>query len=226
VLCDFRTLLGMDTGGIVEALRRHKVPHERIAAALGRDRTAATKMMTGRRTIKAIEVDPLLALVREYGGETIANTPDLPDADRLRDYVAVEVLPTYAGMGGGGTGDADRATSLLPRTLVEQDLRATADDLLIIDCRGDSMVPTFLDGDQVVINRRMVNLAQPGPFALWDGDGYVIKNVQRERDEGRVRIKVFSENPKYGAAYYTEDDDTLQIMGRPVWFARRVSYSR
>ena len=32
------------------------------------------------------------------------DTPDLPDPDLNIDYVPVEVLPTYAGMGGGGTG--------------------------------------------------------------------------------------------------------------------------
>src|SRR3546814_10491929 len=38
--------------------------------------------------------------------------------------------------------------------------------------------------------------AQPGPFAIWDGEWgeYVLKNVERI-DGGRVRM--FSSNPKY-----------------------------
>jgi hypothetical protein len=210
----------MDSAQIVAELKRLRVPQAEIAAAIGRDRTAATKMM-GKvgRSVKEHEKPALIALIAKHGSH-IGNTPDLPEGGRLRDYVEVEVLPTYAGMGGGGTGDADRATSLLPRTLVEQELRSKAEDLLIIDCRGDSMTPLFLDGDQVVVNRRLTSIAQPGVFALWDGDAYVLKNVQRDRKAGKVRV--FSENPKYREEFYDESDDSLIIMGRPVWFARRV----
>jgi len=142
--------------------------------------------------------------------------PDLPVTDHLEAYVEVEVLPTYAGLGGGGTGDGDKKTTLLPRSLVEEDLRARPDDLLVIDLRGDSMEPDFFNGDRIVVNRRDVNPVQPGPFALWDGDGYVVKNIERRR--GRLRI--FSSNPKYSE--WETDGEEVQIMGRPVWFARRL----
>lgn len=117
----------MDSAEIVAELKRLRVPHAAIGEAIGRDRTAATKIFgKAGRTVKEQEKPALIALIAKYGGSHIGNTPDLPEADRLRDYVEVEVLPTYAGMGGGGTGDADRATSLLPRTLVEQELRSKA----------------------------------------------------------------------------------------------------
>lgn len=138
------------------------------------------------------------------------------DGGALESYVAIEVLPTYAGLGGGGTGDGDRKTTLLPRSLVEDDLRSRADDLLVIDLRGDSMEPDFLNGDRVVINRRDVNPVQPGPFALWDGDGYVVKNVERRRGS----LRIFSSNPKYSD--WESDGSDIQIMGRPVWVARRL----
>lgn len=138
------------------------------------------------------------------------------DSGALEDYVPVEVLPTFAGLGGGGTGDGDRRTTLLPRSLVEDDLRARAEDLLVIDLRGDSMEPDFFNGDRMVINRRDTNPVQPGPFALWDGDGYVVKNIERQRGS----LRVFSSNPKYSP--WTTDGSDIQIMGRPVWVARRL----
>ena len=148
----------------------------------------------------------------------IGNTPDLPANDPAQDYLEVEVLPTYAGLGGGGTGDGDASTALLPRSLVTHELRAVPDDLLIINVRGDSMEPMFQHGDQLVIDRRDTNPRQPGPFALWYDDGYVVKNVEIMRRERKLRI--FSSNPAYSPD--EAEPDEVKIMGRPVWFARRL----
>src|SRR3546814_5963566 len=63
-----------------------------------------------------------------------------------RSYLPVEVLPSFAGMGGGGTGEGDRETALISRTLIEDDLRAKPADLLLIDVRGDRMMPDFQIG--------------------------------------------------------------------------------
>src|SRR3546814_9365853 len=83
-------------------------------------------------------------------------------------YLPVEVLPSFAGMGGGGTGEGDRETALISRTLIEDDLRAKPADLLLIDVRGDSMMPDFLHGGQILVDKRDRDPRQPGPFALWD----------------------------------------------------------
>lgn len=138
-----------------------------------------------------------------------------------RSYVAVSVLPSYAGMGGGGTGDGDLETALISRQLVEDELRAKPADLLLIDVRGDSMEPDFKQGDQILVDKRDRDPAQPGPFALWDGDAYVVKLVERVPMQ-RGRYRVFSANSRYTGFEFDDDDDSIKIMGRPVWFARRL----
>lgn len=154
--------------------------------------------------------------------------PDFPgfggDADAQRgatqrSYLPVPVLPSYAGMGGGGTGEGDLETALLPRSLIEDELRAKPSDLLLIDVRGDSMAPDFLHGDQILIDRRDRDPRQPGPFALFDGDGYVVKLVERVPGK-RGWYRVFSANARYSEYEIEEGEQT--IMGRPVWFARRL----
>lgn len=222
-MCDFRIVPVMTPEAILESLKRYRVPHDRIASAIGRDRTAATKMLGGTRSIKTSEIPALLALLREYGAEDIVNTPDLPGADAMLAYVPVEVLPTYAGLGGGGTGDGERATALVSRALVTHELRARPEDLLMIELRGDSMIDPktgrgFMHGDQVLIDKRDTNPRQPGAFALWFDDGYVVKNVEIIRSTGRLRI--FSNNPAYSDD--EADPADVQIMGRPVWYGRRV----
>lgn len=187
-----------------------------VAKAAGLAATTLTRPFNGDATSR-ISMPTLEKLRIAFPGfDWTRAAPDLPTADPAEDYVAIEVLPTYAGLGGGGTGDGDRKTTLLPRSLVEDDLRSRADDLLVIDLRGDSMEPDFFNGDRVVINRRDVNPVQPGPFALWDGDGYVVKNVERRRGS----LRIFSSNPKYSD--WESDGSDIQIMGRPVWVARRL----
>lgn len=145
--------------------------------------------------------------------------PDQPAIDPRRDYVPIEILPSYAGMGGGGTGDGQPEFGMVPRRMVEDELRAKPSDLLLIDVRGDSMSPDFHHGDQILVDRRDRNPIQPGPFALFDGDGYVIKLVERVPGR-RGFYRVFSVNDRYSPYEIEESEQT--IMGRPVWFGRRL----
>lgn len=214
----FRKLPGMGAEEILEALRRLRVPHERVAAAIGRDRTVATKMLAGGRRVALTELEPLRALLALYETEHIGNTPDLPEVDPVGDYVEIEVLPTFAGMGGGGTGDADREVALIARQLVYGELRAKELDLLLINVRGNSMEPMFFHGDQLLVDRRDRTPTQPGPFALRYEDGYVVKNVTWA--EKRTKLRLTSTNPEFGPEDWDPED--VEIIGRPVWCARRL----
>lgn len=188
----------------------------RLAKDAGLTPTTITRPFNGEATSR-LSIPTIEKLKATFPGfDWGAPAPDLPVADALQAYVEVKVLPTYAGMGGGGTGDGDQQTTLLPRSLVIEDLRARPEDLLVIDLRGDSMEPDFFNGDRIVVNTRDTNPVQPGPFALWDGDGYVVKNVERRRGS----LRIFSSNAKYSD--WESDGEDIQIMGRPVWFARRL----
>lgn len=187
-----------------------------VAEVLGIDRSRISEMRKGGRQIQQREM-PLLVSFLKMGEQH-----DNPHREvRLPpgDYLPIEVLPTYAGMGGGGTGDGERDTALIPRSLIVHELRGRPENFLLVNVRGDSMEPDFRHGDQILIDRRDISPSQPGPFALWDGEWgeYVIKNVER-LPGGEVRI--FSTNPKYTGVHTPAD--TTKIMGRPVWFGRRL----
>lgn len=136
-----------------------------------------------------------------------------------RSYLPVNVLPSFAGMGGGGTADDDFPTALISRSLIEDELRAKPSDLILIDVRGDSMEPDFKHGDQILVDRRDRDPRQPGPFALFDGEGYVVKLVERVPGK-KGFYRVFSANSRYSD--YEIEEEEHSIMGRPVWFARRL----
>lgn len=216
----------MDAEEILLCLKRYGVPHERIAEAIGRDRTTATKLIAGRRSIKVSELGPLRELVAEAekeAGERASVRKARPLSEEedglIGDYVTISVPPSYAGMGGGGNGDGDHAKARLPRRLIEEELRGKPEDFELIDVRGDSNFPEFHNGDQILIDKRDRNPVQPGYFALWDGDGYVVKKVERV-PQRRGWYRIFSANTQY-REYEVEETETT-IMGRPVWFARRL----
>ena len=194
------------------------IKQRQLADALGLAENKISKARSGERQFKGAE----LIRAREWLSsleDGTAQHPDLPVADPEIDYVPVEVLPTFAGMGGGGNGDGDREIALVPRALIVDILRGHPSDFLLVNVRGDSMEPDFRHGDQILVDKRDTSPAQPGPFALWDGEWgeYVVKNIERTRS-GEVRV--FSSNAKYTAE--AAASESTKIIGRPVWFGRRL----
>lgn len=165
---------------------------------------------------------PTLAKLRstfaDYPG-WVTPAPDVPPAPADIEYVRIDVLPTFAGMGGGGNGDGEVEKAMVPLYLVRDVLRGTASDFVMIRVRGDSMEPVFRQDDELLVDKRDRSPTQPGPFALWDAEWgeYVVKNVER-LPGGRVRI--FSSNPLYTPVEVHHEETT--ILGRPVWFGRRL----
>lgn len=202
---------------IFTRLAAAKRTQRELAEAIGIDDDKLSKVKAGQRQFKATEVTKALtwlARVEESVGIAVAAEPIEP-----RDYVPIEILPTFAGMGGGGTGDGDREVALVERSLIVDVLKGRPSDFILINVRGDSMEADFRHGDQLLVDRRDNVPSQPGSFALWDGEWgeYVVKNVERLHD-GRVRV--FSTNPKYSDAII--ESEQTRIIGRPVWFGRRL----
>jgi phage repressor protein C with HTH and peptisase S24 domain len=209
-----------------ELLDRRGVTPRALSLAIGGNPYIVRDILNGKSanprsdTIAKMAAELGVALDELLPGAELhmGNTPDLPETDPSSDYVAVEVLPTFAGMGGGGTGDGDLETALVSRRLVADELRARPVDLLLINVRGNSMEPLFRHGDQLLVDRRDRSPTQPGPFALLYEDGYVVKNV--EWIERRTLLRVSSANHEF--APETLAPDEITILGRPVWFARRL----
>lgn len=204
---------------VFERLDALGLKQRQLAGALGIEENKVSKVRSGERQFKGGELLTARRWLDAVERQGSRQHPDLPETPPDQDYVPVEVLPTYAGMGGGGTGEGDHEIALVPRALIVDILRGQPKDFLLINVRGDSMEPDFRHGDQILVDRRDVSPAQPGPFALWDGEWgeYVVKNVERLR-AGEVRI--FSSNSKYSVEAAPSEE--TRIIGRPVWFGRRL----
>jgi phage repressor protein C with HTH and peptisase S24 domain len=208
---------GMDKQSVRELMRRRGWRQIDLAEALNITQDKVAKSLAGVRQWQTEEVLQLREMVGDH--DDSSRLPDVPPKGREGTYVDIAVLPSFAGMGGGGSGEGEQAIAKLPRDLIEEQLHGTPADFELIDVRGDSMEPDFRHGDQILIDKRDRDPRQPGPFALWDDDGYVVKLVERVPGK-RGWYRIFSANGRY-SEYEIEETETT-IRGRPVWFARRL----
>lgn len=134
--------------------------------------------------------------------------------------VMIRLLPNFVGLGAGGTEHGDEGEISFSRDLIENELRVPADQLLAMVAEGNSMEPDFRGGDQILVDTRRKSLAQPGAFCLWDGDGHVVKFLERVHGTEPPRVRVISANSIYDPAERLVEE--INLVGRVIWFGRRV----
>lgn len=135
--------------------------------------------------------------------------------------VEIALLPTFAGLGGGGTGDGDQGMMTFSRDLIERELRAAPAHLLAMLVEGNSMEPDFIGGDVLLVDTRRTSLAQPGAFCLWDGDGHVVKFLEKVPGSDPPMVRVISRNETLYKAHERLVDE-INLIGRVIWFGRRI----
>lgn len=197
--------LSQATGKSISALAQE------VGVAVTTFTRVANRKATNRLSASTVEL--LKAKFPDFFG-------DVDDIASDPDYVEIEVLPSFAGMGGGGTGEGEPGRALLSRQLIEERLRGQPSDFILIDVRGDSMVDAgYLHGDQILCDKRDKDPTQPGPFALFDGDAYVVKIIERIPHR-RGWLRVFSANPRYTPYEIAESE--ARLIGRPAWLGRAL----
>jgi len=148
----------------------------------------------------------------------------------------IREVDATAGAGGGGLGeliiqhksgytvtaDAVRDIWQIPDSFLRGELRAEASTTWIVEVRGDSGYdPTsphapgsVHSGDRVIIDTRDRNPSPPGPFAVFDGVGLVLKLVEIVPRSDPVRLRLSSRNPGYSPYEVTSEE--AHIIGRVV----------
>lgn len=148
-----------------------------------------------------------------------------PNIDRVQSPANANVsnVPEYSVhvSAGGGTlvdGEHKRRDWPFATDYLRHELGLDRSNLALVEVRGDSMEPTLSSGDRVLVNMSDVQVSQPGVFVLYDGDGTVVKRV--ERIPGTPKVALISDNQRHGR--YEVEADFVQIVGRVVWAARRM----
>jgi phage repressor protein C with HTH and peptisase S24 domain len=123
--------------------------------------------------------------------------------------------------GGGITLDEEEKTGEwpLPRAYLEE-MHLSRGSLAVVPVKGDSMEPTLRSGDRVLIDMGDKNVSQGGLFVLWDGNGRVVKRVERVPGAKPPTLALISDNPLHSK--YQVAAMEVEIVGRVVWAARRL----
>lgn len=105
----------------------------------------------------------------------------------------------------------------LPPSYVRNELNLSFDTADIISVRGDSMDDGskfgLSSGDRVIVDRADRDPSQGAIFAVWDGSGVIVKQIEPVRGSDPLRIICKSLNPRYEPFELILDENT-HIIGR------------
>jgi transcriptional regulator with XRE-family HTH domain len=137
----------------------------------------------------------------------------------------VPELDTRAGLGGGGVParevrrngrHADPLKSegwMFPPSFIRDQLHSSAARLVVIDTTGDSMAPTVMAGDRVIVDTGHKTPTPDGLYAIRDTfECIVVKRLQLIRSARPTRVKIISDNPNHATEEVPLAE--LEIVGK------------
>lgn len=93
------------------------------------------------------------------------------------------------------------------------------DNMSLIKVSGDSMEPTLLAGDLVLVDHSRTTIAPHGGiYAISINQEIMIKRIQILFPQNKLRI--LSDNPHYEPI--DADPDQVKINGKVIWFGREM----
>lgn len=203
-------------------------PQAWLARQIGVTPQAVSKLVTGGTTDTARVYDLATALqtsVAYLKGETTDPTPDaIPPASpqvmaEQLDLVPITEISLEFGMGSTFLhDDHSTVTRYLPREWIAHFTKSDPSLLVFARGRGDSMYPTILDGDLVLIDMGETRMTrQDEIWAVGYGD---LGGLKRLRSIGSGQIKVMSDNQQVSDEVFGMEE--LRIIGRVCGNLRKM----
>ena len=113
----------------------------------------------------------------------------------------------------------EKARWFLPEGMIRYEGGAAPRAIRVLRVRGESMEPELSEGDRLIIDTSRRTPDTGEMFVLWDGNGLVVKRVERAAAE-EPALQLKSANPDY--ADYTVPAMEVRIVGKVLWTIRRV----
>jgi len=100
-----------------------------------------------------------------------------------------------------------------PASFVHEQLHTSAAGLLVLDTNGDSMAPTILSGERVIVDTGHKTPTPDGLYAIRDAFGAIaVKRLQVMRSTKPQRVKIMSDNPNHSNEEAALGD--VEIVGK------------
>lgn len=141
----------------------------------------------------------------------------------VEDYVSIQDITIYySGDNKAGTiatGDY-KSPYLFCNDWLKETIKADAQILKMLTISGDSMAPTLLHNDVVLVDTRRKTPSTPSIFVIFDGREFTAKRLEYPSPSEKSRIRVIADNKIYSAYECSAEDIT--IVGRVIWFSRSI----
>ena len=187
-----------------------------LSLYLGLAPNGLTKVFTGERTLKAVEIPKVADFlewdVTDFARFAAGETSRAPDSVR-RDVIKLPYMEVVASAGRGVYAGEEYNRQFMSVSVgkVSSNL-PSAKTSQIVAIKGDSMEPTLRDGAFVVIDTAQTELVDGKIFVVCVNDELFIKRLFRDPIKKKVILK--SDNPNHPS--WEADENDLRICGRLV----------
>jgi hypothetical protein len=211
-----------------------------VAEALGMEHGSSYQHYEDRFKKPLLPLDLILRLVPIFAPRGVEPTelfalagvdgsgqrplPSVARPEVAAPMMRIEELDVRASAGSGSSGLTDESTRTvaawqIPNEIVRGYTTAPAAELRIITVLGDSMEPTLLPGQRLLVDTADRRPSPPGVFVVWDGLGLVVKRVQLLPHTEPPRVKITSDNQNYEPYERTLDEAYIQgrVIGQWRW---------
>ncbi|WOG28120.1 XRE family transcriptional regulator [Endozoicomonas sp. 8E] len=124
-----------------------------------------------------------------------------------------------AGMGSVVQGEEVSEYFAFNKTFLSRQLGVSGESLAFVTISGDSMLPTFQDGDQVLVDLSRRSVQCEAVYLIQTEDGLMAKRVKQVQHE----LKITSDNLEYPC--WNMDLKKVEenpVVGKVIWCARAV----
>lgn len=198
-----------------------------LARRVGVSRGAVSQWENGQ--VKGLSGENLVKVADELRLQINALTHGRSDRERVQGWpgITIDVFDVPASAGPGRVVEAHEqiiGSLSLSREWVRGHLPSLTahNNLAVISAFGDSMAPTFSDGDILLVDRGVRDAKMDAVFVIGRGDELLVKRIQR-RLSGDLVIR--SDNPLFESETVAGVDlENLRILGRVVyaWNGKRL----
>ena len=107
----------------------------------------------------------------------------------------------------------------IPSVVLRAHVHAPASHIRIIQAVGTSNVPHILPGDRLMIDLSQTEIGQGGWFAIWDGSGIIIKQLEIIPYSEPRRVRMWSGNPEWEAREFPLEQVVIRgrMVGKWLW---------
>jgi phage repressor protein C with HTH and peptisase S24 domain len=224
----------MDIEWFKDRKRELKITDLGMAEALGVDRSVANRVINGKVRMDYRRINAVAALFRVSREEILARAgltadtapampsdqPPIRDASAEDGAIAIRRVDLSYAMGDGSSLEdyPEEEAVLYDPGFLRRITKAPPARLFVATGDGDSMFPTLINDDEVVIDttQRTLNMQDRIWACAYQGAGM----IKRLRIVGEGKVEIRSDNRTVGDQVV--DVAELVIVGRVIYVGRRV----